>query len=171
MNVVHHYGIWHNNLSKDNIMLHFLLDKLNVVYIAIYDWGKIRHLQEVMPSLYGFTNEQDTTSAREVCWWVTSIFLFCLQKTKNYKFPLMNGQATSNNFGIWNIFDGQASKFVIWGEDWDVEYFVKNSTKMSFRKVIHDMYEPNPEARKIVQHVMRTLMGPPYNWTTLDECY
>jgi hypothetical protein len=84
---------------------------------------------------------------------------------------LMNGQATSNNFGIWNIFDGQASKFVIWGEDWDIEYFVKNSTKMSFRKVIHDMYEPNPEAPKIVQHVMCTLMGPPYNWTTLDECY
>jgi hypothetical protein len=34
---------------------------------------------------------------------------------------------------------------VIWGEDWDVESFVDNSTKMSFGKVIYDMYDPNPE--------------------------
>jgi hypothetical protein len=35
---------------------------------------------------------------------------------------------------------------VIWGDDWDVEYFVDNSTNMSFGKFIHDMYVPNLEA-------------------------
>jgi hypothetical protein len=60
---------------------------------------------------------------------------------------------------------------VVWGEDWDVEYFVDNSTKMSFRKLIHDMYDPNTEARKIVQHIVHTLMGPPYNWTAPKECH
>ncbi len=35
---------------------------------------------------------------------------------------------------------------VIWGEDWDVDYFLNNSTKMSFGKLIHDMNDPNPEA-------------------------
>jgi hypothetical protein len=35
---------------------------------------------------------------------------------------------------------------VIWGDDWDVEYFVDNSPKMSFGKLIHDMYDPNLEA-------------------------
>jgi hypothetical protein len=34
----------------------------------------------------------------------------------------------------------------IWGDDWDVEYFEGNSTKMSFGKLIHDMYDPNPKA-------------------------
>jgi hypothetical protein len=29
---------------------------------------------------------------------------------------------------------------------WDVEYFVNNSTKMSFGKLIHNMYDPNPKA-------------------------
>jgi hypothetical protein len=28
---------------------------------------------------------------------------------------------------------------VIWGDDWDVKYFVDNSTKMSFGKLIHNM--------------------------------
>jgi len=37
MNVVHHCEILHNDLSKDNIMLHFSLDKPNVVYIGVCD--------------------------------------------------------------------------------------------------------------------------------------
>jgi len=39
---------------------------------------------------------------------------------------------------------------VIWGDDWNLEYFVDNSTKMSFEKLIHDMYDPNPEARSTI---------------------
>jgi hypothetical protein len=35
---------------------------------------------------------------------------------------------------------------VIWGDDQDEKYFVENLTKMSFRKLIHDMYDPNPKA-------------------------
>jgi len=52
----------------------------------------------------------------------------------------------------------------------DEKYFVDNLTKM-FGKMIHDMYELNIEAWRIVQHVMCTLMGHPYNWTSLDKCY
>jgi hypothetical protein len=33
-----------------------------------------------------------------------------------------------------------------YGDDWDAKYFVENSTKMSFGKLIHDMYDPNLEA-------------------------
>jgi hypothetical protein len=35
---------------------------------------------------------------------------------------------------------------VIWDDDWDVEYFMDNSTNMSFGKPIYDMYDPNPKA-------------------------
>ncbi len=59
----------------------------------------------------------------------------------------------------------------IWGDDWDVEYFVDNLTNMSFGKLNHDMYVQNLEAQITIQHVVRTLMGHPYNWTTLEECY
>ncbi len=44
INVVHHFGILHNDLSKDNIMLHFPLNKPHVVYIGICDWGEVKHL-------------------------------------------------------------------------------------------------------------------------------
>jgi hypothetical protein len=60
---------------------------------------------------------------------------------------------------------------VIWGDDWDAKYFVNNSTKMSFGKLIHDMYDSNPKARITIPHVVCTLMGPLYNWTALEKCY
>jgi hypothetical protein len=56
MNVIHHCGISHN-LSKDNLMLHFSTNKLDVVYIGVCDWDEVVHLQEVMTSLYGFIKE------------------------------------------------------------------------------------------------------------------
>jgi hypothetical protein len=35
MNAIHHSRILHNDLFKDNITLHFLLNKPNVVYIVV----------------------------------------------------------------------------------------------------------------------------------------
>jgi hypothetical protein len=60
MNALHHCGILHDNLSKDNIMLHFLANKLDVVYIGVCDRGEAANLQEV--ALYGFAKEQDATN-------------------------------------------------------------------------------------------------------------
>jgi hypothetical protein len=34
------------------------------------DWGEVGHLQELMPSLYGFTKEQNATNRKKVSWWV-----------------------------------------------------------------------------------------------------
>jgi hypothetical protein len=48
MNVIHHCGILHNGLSKDNIMLHFSTDKPSVVYIGVCNWDEAIRLQEVM---------------------------------------------------------------------------------------------------------------------------
>jgi hypothetical protein len=37
MNALHHSWVLHNEVFKDNIMLHFLSNKANVVYIVIGD--------------------------------------------------------------------------------------------------------------------------------------
>jgi hypothetical protein len=82
----------------------------------------------------------------------------------------MNGQATCHNFEV-EAYSISRLTNAIWGDDWDVKYFVDNSTNMPFGKLIHDMYDPNIKAQRIVQHVVRILMGPPYNWTALEKCY
>ncbi len=91
MNAIHHCGILHNDLSKDNIMLHFPLDKLNVVYIGVCNWGEVGHLQEVLPSLYGFAKEQDATNSKKMQLVDCHINCFCLQRVRNYKFLPTNG--------------------------------------------------------------------------------
>jgi hypothetical protein len=42
---------------------------------------------------------------------------------------------------------------------------------MWFGKLINDMYDSNLKAQKKFQHVMHTLMGPPYNWIAPKESY
>jgi hypothetical protein len=69
----------------------------------------------------------------------------------------MNGQITPNNKLISKAYSMGKFTIVIWGEDFDVEYFMDNLTKMPFGKVIHDIYKLNLEAQQVVQHVMRTL--------------
>jgi hypothetical protein len=43
MNAIYHLKIL-PNLSKDNIMLHFLPNRLDVVYIGVCNWGEVGHL-------------------------------------------------------------------------------------------------------------------------------
>jgi hypothetical protein len=81
MNVVHHHGIL-LDLSKDNIMLYVPVDKPDVVYIGVCDWGEIGCLQEVTPSLYGSTKEQDATNAKKMHWWVALKLFFVYNKSR-----------------------------------------------------------------------------------------
>jgi hypothetical protein len=71
----------HNPLSKDNIMLHFPPNKLDVVYIGVCDWGEVEHLQEVLPLLYGFTKEQDANNTKNMRWCIVKeLFLFIISR-------------------------------------------------------------------------------------------
>ncbi len=46
-------------------MLHFLANKLDIVYIGVCDWDEAKCLQEAMTSLYGFAKEQNATNAKK----------------------------------------------------------------------------------------------------------
>jgi hypothetical protein len=77
MNVIHHFRILHNDLSKDNIMLHFPLDKLDVVYIVVCNWGKIGRLQKVTLSYMGLPrSKMPSTQGKCVGGWPHNCLLF-----------------------------------------------------------------------------------------------
>jgi tRNA A-37 threonylcarbamoyl transferase component Bud32 len=67
MNAIHHYEISHSDLSNNNMMLHFLTNKSNVVYIGLCDLGKTRHMQKVTLCLYVFAKEQNIINKKKVC--------------------------------------------------------------------------------------------------------
>jgi hypothetical protein len=76
MNAVHHNGILHNDLWKDNILLHFLLNKLDIVYIVVCNWGEVGCMQEVTPSLYFFANTMPLMQGKHTSGWPYKFFLF-----------------------------------------------------------------------------------------------
>ncbi len=84
MNVIHHFGISHNNLSKDNIMLHFQTNKLDVVYIHMCDWGDVDCMQEVIPSLYVFVRSRiSSTQGKSIGGWPEFVFVLGKQGIAN----------------------------------------------------------------------------------------
>lgn len=69
MNEVHKSHNLHNDLSPDNILLHFPLDE-SQIFIGICDWGMTTKLDEPMQSLYTFTNANEMAKTMEKRWWV-----------------------------------------------------------------------------------------------------
>ncbi len=62
MNVVQQSKTLHNDLSQDNIMLHFPPDNLSVIYIGVCDWGEVGRLGEDNPSPYGFVTKEKSAT-------------------------------------------------------------------------------------------------------------
>jgi hypothetical protein len=88
-------------------------------------------LQEVTPSLHGFARDQVATNTKKMHWWHVPKLFFIYSELKIVNSPRqMAKQHTttlrSKTYSVGMLVD------VIWDENWDAEYFVNNSTKMSF---------------------------------------
>jgi serine/threonine protein kinase len=70
MNIVHHCHSLHNNISPDNVLLHFLPNSEDKVYIGICDWAMARNFNDLKESLY--IHESQEARTRMMCnrWWV-----------------------------------------------------------------------------------------------------
>ncbi|KAG0621197.1 hypothetical protein M758_3G001500 [Ceratodon purpureus] len=69
MDEVHKSHHLHNDISPDNILLHFPMDESRV-YIGVCDWGLSTALREPMQSLYTFTKREDMEETLQRRYWV-----------------------------------------------------------------------------------------------------
>ena len=53
VDIVHKHDVLHNDLSPNNVMLHFPRDRDDTVFIGMCDWGMSTWMNEVAPSNYG----------------------------------------------------------------------------------------------------------------------
>lgn len=69
MSEVHKSNNLHNDVSPDNILLHFPQEE-SQVYIGVCDWGLTTNMDEKMRSLYTFTKPQDRINTLQARYWV-----------------------------------------------------------------------------------------------------
>lgn len=87
MNVVYHNRLLHvNDLLKNNIMLDFSSNNLDVVYTSVCDWNDFEHLQKVTTFLYGFSKERDAINTRKACSKVAPKIFFVQDELRTMNF-------------------------------------------------------------------------------------
>ena len=52
INNVHHCHTWHNDMSPDNVILHFPPNSVDKAYISICDWAMVGNFNHLKESLY-----------------------------------------------------------------------------------------------------------------------
>jgi hypothetical protein len=70
MNNVHHCHTLHNNMSLDNVILHFLPIFLDKVYIGICNWIMAGSFNELKESLYIYKIVEAQSKTIQNRWWV-----------------------------------------------------------------------------------------------------
>jgi hypothetical protein len=68
MNNVHHCQTLHNNMSPDNVLLHFLPIFPNTIYIGIYNWAMAESYKDLMELLYNRENEEAKSKTMQNRW-------------------------------------------------------------------------------------------------------
>ena len=61
VDIVHKHDVLHNDLNLNNVMLHFLQDREDALFIGVYDLGMSTWVNEEAPSNYG----KESTEAME----------------------------------------------------------------------------------------------------------
>jgi hypothetical protein len=68
MNNVHHCHTLHNDMSPDNIMLHFPPNSVDKVYIGICDWAMARNFNDLKEFFYIHKSQEARTRVMEHRW-------------------------------------------------------------------------------------------------------
>jgi serine/threonine protein kinase len=70
MNNVHHCHTLHNDMSPNNVLLHFPPNSEDKVYICICDWAMAGNFNDLKESLYIHENQEARTRVMQHRWWV-----------------------------------------------------------------------------------------------------
>ena len=104
MNNAHHCHTLQNDMSLDNIMLHFLPNSTNKVYIGICNWTMVGNFNDLKESFYIHESQEAKTWIMQHRWWVAPEL--------NYVLPLL--ESTRNvYFEQWPKFTPKSEKFAI----------------------------------------------------------
>jgi hypothetical protein len=87
MNNVHHCHTLHNDMSPDNVLLHFPPNSEDKVYIGICDWAMVGNFNDLKESLYIHESQEVMTRVMRNRWWVAPELNYVLPPPGSAKGP------------------------------------------------------------------------------------
>jgi serine/threonine protein kinase len=85
MNNVHHYHTLHNDISPDNVLLHFPSNFPDKVYIRICGWAMAGNFNDLKDSLYIHKSEEAKTRIMRGKYWIAPELNYVLPPLGNSK--------------------------------------------------------------------------------------
>ena len=175
MNNVHHCHTLHNNMSLDNVMLHFLPNSVDKVYIDICDWAMARNFNDLKESLHIHESQEARTRIMEHKWWIAlewNYVLPPLRSTRDVdfkeqpKFALKNETYVVGKIAEWiyggNLFIEYYSKQ--YNEERGDDTFSFSTMDQVFQRSLEQLYKDNVEQRATLNRIVNRFMSIPFNW-------
>lgn len=166
--------VLHNDLSPNNVLLHFPDNDDDAIYIGVCDWGLATWTGEVAPSLYGKPNDTELTEAKRKYNWVAPELFHLTGATGSATSPRRASRAHVCTALTDSFTTGLLAK-KIYMHDTTSELFQKNrdpkSTVLRFEHALNQLLQINPQKRSTIVHVVNTLKGGPYYLEEPTMCY
>jgi serine/threonine protein kinase len=175
MNNVHHCHALHNDMSPDNVLLHFPPNSEDKVYIGICDWAMAGNFNDLKESLYIHESQEARIRMMHNRWWVAPELNYVLPppgSTRDVDFerrPKFTPKSETYSVGRiahW-IYSGNLS----------LEYFSKqhkvdrgddpftfSGTDQTFERSLEQLFMDDPEQRATLNRIVNRFMSAPFNW-------
>jgi hypothetical protein len=175
MNNVHHCHTLHNDMSPDNILLHFPPDVNDKVYIGVCDWAMAGNFNNLKESLYIHESEEAKAKMIRNRWWVAPELNYVIPhagSSKDLDFERRpNFTPKSETYAVGKI------ALKIYGGNLSLDYFRKQervergdlkydqATMHSvFERSLEQLSDSDPEQRASLTRIVNRFMNGPFNW-------
>ena len=174
MNNVHHCHTLHNDMSPDNILLHFLPDSNDKVYIGVCDWAMAGNFNDLKESLYIHESEEAKARMLRQRWWIALELSYVLLQPGSSRDPNYERRPSftpkSEAYAVGQI------AYRIYGDNLSPEYFSKQRKEergddhfdaatmdLTFQRSLEQLFDPNPEQRPSLNRIVNRFMSGPFN--------
>ena len=163
--------VLHNDITPENIMLHFPNNDGRTIWIGLCDWGMGSRINEETPSLYQFNCPRKLQSTQMKRWWVAPELMYMTGQTGTSSSPncMVKPPCVSIHTDGYSI--GKLA-MKVWKKDrGNVEMIPDNTAFGTFQVTLGELCKAEPLQRRSVTHAVARLSGAPTFWTPPLDCY
>src|SRR5450759_2678162 len=167
---VHKSKILHNDISPSNILLHFLPDHVDRVYIGVCDWGMASRLIEEEASVYGYPSKAEMEKNKKERYWVAPELF--------YVYGASNSETAIERVRWKHLYTQQSDAYSvgklaleIWHDEWDKQLFKTGECGSLFLKNLNALTNEDPERRPSLAYVLNSLKSKPFEMEMPDCCF